>query len=240
MTDTRAVTTAEIEAVADALDKRLDSHDNNRKEVQEKLHSICEGWKKHIDDIEDKINNELEEAFKTEDNRLQAALHSLKEAEAAKTDARPTASTETTETKERSKKDDGKVYEALQKARAELFIKQSYVLSGAEDGSELPERLKLVVTRDAVREWLDTPRNIKISKASCAGKVFLSFTKNAGQERVVAAEKGLKNSIRYKALVQKKAEGGEDKAGNEYTLRKEGGDDGGDSRDCFFVCTRLP
>ena len=60
----------EAEVVVKALNERLDSHDNNRKEVQEKLHNICEKWRKEIDDLEDKINSELETKFKEEDSRL--------------------------------------------------------------------------------------------------------------------------------------------------------------------------
>ena len=41
----------ETERVVKALNDRLDSHDNNRKEVQEMLHSMCEVWKKEIDDL---------------------------------------------------------------------------------------------------------------------------------------------------------------------------------------------
>ena len=63
--------------VMKALNERLDSHDNNRKEVQEKLHNICEKWRKEIDDLEDKINSELEAKFKEEDSRLQTALNDL-------------------------------------------------------------------------------------------------------------------------------------------------------------------
>ena len=67
----------EVERVVKALRECLDSHDNNRKEVQEKLHSMCEVWRKEIDDLEDKINSKLEAKFKEEDSHFQAALNSL-------------------------------------------------------------------------------------------------------------------------------------------------------------------
>ena len=51
----------EVERVAKALNERLDTHDNNRKEVQDKLHNMCEKWRKEIDVLEEKINSELEE-----------------------------------------------------------------------------------------------------------------------------------------------------------------------------------
>ena len=70
----------EVERVVVALKKHIDSHDNSRKEVQEKLHSICEKWRKEIDDLEDKVNGELEAEFRDEDSRLQAALNDLQAA----------------------------------------------------------------------------------------------------------------------------------------------------------------
>ena len=67
----------EVERVVKALNKRLNSHNENRKEVQDKLLSVCEGWRKEIDDLEDKINSKLEAKFKEEDRCLQAALNNL-------------------------------------------------------------------------------------------------------------------------------------------------------------------
>ena len=67
----KANDTEEAEKVISALVECLESHDTNRKEVQEKLHEICEKWRKEIDDFEDRINNELEGKFKEDDDRLQ-------------------------------------------------------------------------------------------------------------------------------------------------------------------------
>ena len=88
-----------------ALDKYIGSHDENRKIVQEKLHTICEGWRKQIDELERKVNSELEEKFAKEDNRLQAVLHNL-----------------------RTASNDDKISEALRKAKAELLVMQKYEL----------------------------------------------------------------------------------------------------------------
>ena len=55
---------AEAERVSKALRERLEEHDNNRKEVQEMLHMLCEVWRKEIDDLEERINNELREVHK--------------------------------------------------------------------------------------------------------------------------------------------------------------------------------
>lgn len=72
-----SVLNKEVEKVVAAIRKCLDNHDTNRKEVQEQLHGTCEKWKKEIDDLEDKINSELEEKFKEKDSCLQAALSNL-------------------------------------------------------------------------------------------------------------------------------------------------------------------
>ena len=126
----------EINGVEKALKERLESHDENRKAVQERLHSTCEKWRKQIDELEDKVNSELEAAYKNEDGRLQAALSSLV----------ATAST----------KDNVKTLEALQKTKATLLIKQTYELedlspkgkcpSGGED--DFSKMLKLVIKKN--------------------------------------------------------------------------------------------
>ena len=215
----------EAERVVKALSERLESYDNNRKDVQDKLHSMCEVWRKEIDDLEDKINGELEAKFKEEDSRLQAAMNNLQGAVSA---------------------DEEKLTEALQKARANLLVVQRYSLnekrtkriekenesddendenSDDEDEEEesgvpveLFERLELKTVKEIVPEWFDCskPRDLKTSKVSNTGRIFLSFTRNTEQERVLS-EKGLENAITYKALLQKKS--GE--SGKEYNLRKE-------------------
>ena len=193
------------------------------KEVQEKFHEVCEKWRKEIDELEDKINSELEAKFKEEDNRLQAALNSMQ----------TSISTE-----------DAKLTEALQKAKAELLVVQKYSLNekrtkriekdnesddeeensddeeDEEDESEVPvelsERLELETEKEVAPEWFDKPRDLKVSKVSDTGRIFLSFTRNTEQERVLK-EKGLENAITYKVLLQKKGEEGE----KEYSLRRE-------------------
>ena len=69
-------TTAEVEGVVKALRGRLEEHDNNRKEVQEKLHETCEVWMKEIDDLEEKANNKVEEGYAKESEDLQKVLDS--------------------------------------------------------------------------------------------------------------------------------------------------------------------
>ena len=183
--------------VTDALIERLDSHDKNRKEVQEQLHNMCEMWRKEIDDLEDRINSELETKFKEEDSRLQTALNDLQTA------------------------DKESFSEAFQKAKAELAVLQRYDLKEIEDDeiTNFFNTLGLSVEKSVDPEWLDKPRNPKVNKID-NGKVFLSFTFFNHLERVLT-DNGLKDTISYKAFLQKKGEGG----GKEYTLRRD--------EDCF-------
>ena len=104
----------ETERIVNALEDRLERHDNNRKEVQEKLCSICEKWRKEIDELEVRVNNELEAKFKEEDSRLQTALNDLQVIISA---------------------DEEKLTEALQWAKAELLVIQKYNLNEEEQST---------------------------------------------------------------------------------------------------------
>ena len=59
-----------------ALREHLDSHNNNRKEVQRELHEACEKWRKEADELERKTSHDIEVAFSKEKDCLQKALES--------------------------------------------------------------------------------------------------------------------------------------------------------------------
>ena len=90
------------EYASKVLSERLEAHDESRMAVQEKLHETCEELRAQIDKLEERINNELEEKFTAEDNRLQTALDELRSS------------------------DDDNFSKAFQKAIAELLVIQSY------------------------------------------------------------------------------------------------------------------
>ena len=119
-----------------------------------------------------------------------------------------------------------KLAEALQKTKTELLVVQRYILSEKEREvpAVLSERLELETEKEVAPEWFDCskPRNLKVNKISNTGRIFLSFTGNIEQERVLA-ENGFDDKITHKALLKKK--GGED-SGKEHSLRKE-------EEDCF-------
>ena len=55
----------------------LEAHDESRKAAQKNLHKACEGLRAQIKGIEGKVENDLEEKFTAEDNRLQSAYEDL-------------------------------------------------------------------------------------------------------------------------------------------------------------------
>ena len=67
----------ERERISKALSKRLEAHDENRKAAQKNLHKACEGLRAQIKGLEGKVENDLEEKFTAEDNRLQSAYEDL-------------------------------------------------------------------------------------------------------------------------------------------------------------------
>ena len=56
------------------LVERLDEHNENRKEVQEKLHRMCEGWRKEIDEPRKEESDQIEKLSAKEKSILQNAL----------------------------------------------------------------------------------------------------------------------------------------------------------------------
>ena len=82
----------------------------------------------------------------------------------------------------------------------------------------------MLTEKELVFEWLDKPKDLKITKVSATGRVFLSFTRNTEQERALT-ENGFKGAITYKVLLQNKEE-----KGVEYGLKRE-------ENGCFSFCT---
>ena len=230
---------AEVKRAAKALRERLDSHDSNRKEVQEKLHNTCEEWRKQIDELEDKINSELEGKYKEEDNRLQTILNELLAATSNATEDKDKDKCDgKCEGKDKGKgKDESKTKELLQKAKAELLVVQKYELKeGNSKGvPSVFTGLELYTGKAVDTEWLEKPAVAK-AQASETGKVFLECV--SSQERAITGN-GLKDAVTYKALLQKKDEENEsndsdnkkensDEGRKEYTIGKE------KEGECFF------
>ena len=105
---------ADKEEVMDALRDRLESHDTNRKTVQDEFNKRCMDLRRKIDDMEEKFNNELHNKFTAEDERLQQAISLIS-----------TAASLIEKDKAKGKNE---LADALRKGRAELIVKQSYTV----------------------------------------------------------------------------------------------------------------
>ena len=66
------------EGAVDALNKRIDSYDKNRLDLQEEIHIIIERLRTEANQLREKFSMNLEEEFKKEDSRIQKALTKLR------------------------------------------------------------------------------------------------------------------------------------------------------------------
>lgn len=191
-----------------ALEWRINAHDDNRMKVQERLHSMCDEWRKQIDALEDGINGDLEMKFKEEDNLLQETLNDLRTAVAMAEEKR-----------------DKHLLEALKKARTKLLVMQTYKLveralkpmrgdgSTAEEGEseakDFTKMFELGIEKEVNSKMIDlsSPTSMKVAGIS-GGMVHMKFTRNIGQETVLT-ESGFRGTISYTAEMRKK--GGEEK-----------------------------
>ena len=201
-------TEKEVDGVVRALEERIDTHDESRRKVQEKLHEICEKWRRQIDELEEGINSEIEAKFKEEDSHLQAVLSDFRRAMPS---------------------EEAKVTEALRKAKAELLVIRTYQLKESKDnvkpgrkpGSDgtgaFIKTLKLSTKFEIDNKAFDMSRPENVDVTGINGRwVHLKFTRNLEQEKALFRSY-LEGTITYKALLQKKGE----ESGKEYVLRKK-------------------
>ena len=180
-----------------ALKERLEKHDDNRRTVQESLHEICNGLRREIDKIEEKINSKLEEEFMKEDNRLQSILNSLHS----------------------STPED--ISKAIQKARAELLIAQSYELTDHTSGVKIDiiKNLELNTKRFFVSEAMEIrrPRDVQVTEIN-GGVVSLVFAHLSPDESKILFDNNLESSIEYVCALSEKVIRGQ--ANTNYSLKK--------------------
>ena len=90
------------ESIKRSVEERLETHDESRKAAQEKLHEFCSGLRAQVDELENRVNKELEEEFTEEDNKFQTLFNDLNS-------------------------DDGdELSKTIQKAKTELLVAQTY------------------------------------------------------------------------------------------------------------------
>ena len=199
----------DYEGVVAALNERLERHDNNRRAVQESLHSACNKLRKRIDEIEEDINKRLEEKFTKEDNRLQNVLAELR--------------------KRKSGDEEGEnsgVSKAVDNAIAELIVVQTYELmewdfedkEGKTGKTGVSKMFELTAKRQVAPEWIhmEKPMIITATK-SIDGDVFLEVAGGIANEESIK-ENNYINNFKYKAFIYKDDNEAE---GNEFTLFRE-------------------
>ena len=187
-----------------ALEERLEKHNENRKVVQNELHAICEEWRKQADDLEERINKELQVKFTEEDDRLLKALNALRESTLSEKEGERSA--------------------AARRARAELLVKQSYSFVHTDNGKDagpidFVNSYRLNVKEELAEEWLDfdTLPSVKVERVT-AGRVYVKLGAKEDEIEVLTTH-GLDGLVTQKASWS--LTGSTFKA-NEYLLRKEG------------------
>ena len=135
------------------LEERLVEHDESRNAAQKNLHKACEGLRAQIKGIEGKVENDLEEKFIAEDNRLQTILSGLLLDE-----------------------DEG-VSKKIQKAKTELLVEQTYdvIMRNSDDENEDEQK-----SRNSSLYELKTERkaSFDIMGERKSTNLIPSFTKN--------------------------------------------------------------
>lgn len=79
-----------MDKIVDALNERIEKHDESKRIAQEKIRAVCDGLRKQIDDFEIKATSELEEMYTKEDESIQSIINEIRacRADGEKTDFR--------------------------------------------------------------------------------------------------------------------------------------------------------
>ena len=169
----------------------------------------CEEWRKQINELEGSANNMFGE-MTTEANRLQSVLSSLQSMLASGEEAR--------------------ISEALSDAKKDFLITNKYDLKIKEPmyinkmendegdcgDNRFLDLFKLTREKKIVPDCIDKPKNFKVLSINDTGRIFLSFTRNTEQEKILT-ENVLREAITYKALLRKRG----DKGRKEFNLKRE-------------------
>ena len=234
----------EREKVTKALMERLESHDENRVTVQDELHGLCDRIKKQIEEMEDKINSELEEKFAKEDNRLQTALNSIQTlvgAEEINDDDNNDSKEEDNDSSDDNNDSEShfqSILNEVRKAKGMLMAMQSYKLNHkymqitTNEDTDLSELISLDTKVELMEEWVElkAPEDLTISRLS-AGRVHVKFHWSLNQEEEKSiSENKFEDVISFKAIMIKeneaaKSEKCDSTEPTEYPIRKERGKD---------------
>ena len=195
--DEAALADMTAEELVEALERRLDEHNENRVAVQEKNTATCGKLKRHIDELEERVNSESEERFIEEDNCIQEALNELKMF---------MLSQEEEDENEKDELDSGRdetLRELVKNARHSLLVRQTYGVT-KKKGVKLQNLYELVVQRAVLTEWLERPKPAGLEVTGFTrGRVRLAFAHLTAAEEAILRAKGLGDALAYEAVLYK-------------------------------------
>lgn len=183
----------EQERFINILRGRIWAHDENRKIVQDKLRKICDSLRAQINELEDRINEELEEKFIPEDNRLQSIFNELR---------------------------GNSTVDVFQKVKAELLVMQSYdITENKERNYDITTFYKLE-TEECLGTELMEMRKLTNVRVINGGKISVSFTYLNPDEERVFSEHNIESPVKYKCSIFKR---GIEQESKEYFFKQENG-----------------
>ena len=149
--------------IVKALNKHLEELDDNRIEVQKKIHDTYEKIRSEISELKDGINSALERLFTKEDNDLQSTVSSLQAVIAS----------------EEEKRNSESVDSAVKKAKAELVVKHVYRIKKRKNDkneSGLLDTIELVTENEVDFDFLEykKPEKVQVKKVEL-GRVYFCY-----------------------------------------------------------------
>lgn len=180
----------EAKIASENLKERLLKHDNNRARLQEELVTKVGKLRRELDELEERINENLHNVFSTEEERLQNLLSNINN---LLVDNEYSNATET------------ELLEAVTEGRTALLVEQTYSLEEVFNVSKLGDSMKLNVNEslssESVRLEERQPTNLKVSGAS-PGFITVDFHFLSEEEQHLLKERNVENTISYRVSMQ--------------------------------------
>lgn len=184
-------TKEKLTKVLETISERLELHDKNRAEIQSRISNACRELSQKILDAEEKAYSELENLYKSEDERLQKLLNEVNIA---------IASYYSTDRESSSMGVDNKDYleNLIARAKAELYIEQSYAFDTQAAVNNL-DFTPIITFRTDINVSLRPPSNIHIKEKKADTR---SEEDNPAEHGTIVTFEGL-NEAEFSALRSK-------------------------------------
>lgn len=182
----------EAAVVSELISKRLMSHDNNRIRVQEELATRIERLRRELDDLEERINANLQVAYTAEEERLQSAL--------SKINALLSKSEVSNVEKELSS--------AATEGRTALLVDRTYTLEELGQPGQLGGLLELKVAESvdekAVLFEERQPSGLKVARSS--GFITVDFYFFSEEEQRLMKARNVEDKISYEVSMREEGD----------------------------------